>query len=490
MTGNRSYFKSINESITGKVQFGDDSRIDIKGKGSILFCSKDGENKILVDVYYIPDLRSNIISFGQAAESGFDVRMKDDYLTLSDKNGKLITRAKRSKNQIYKVLINLVDPMCLQAATLRRSDTWHARLGHVGRDSLKTMIKKELVIGIPNIKVEKYTCSACMLGKQVRRSFPQATSHRAEGILDLIHGDLCGPITPQKPSYKRYIFVLIDDYSRYMWSILLREKGEAFEKFKSFKTVVEKETGATIKVFRTYRGGEFISNEFQAYCEVTGIVRHLTAPYSPQKNGVVERRNRTLMRMTRSILKAMECPNYLWGEAVRHSTYLIDRVATRVLESMTPYEALKKKKPSVAHIRVFGCISYANVVTPHLKKLDSRSRMLVHLGIELGSKAYRLYDPTNRKIVVSRDVIFDENKMWNWKSNSEDSEGTFNVTYGVFGNRGIDNVEEESSDMSKAIVVSDQQQETPAYEEEEEEEDTNETILRRSMRATKARVFR
>ena len=98
MTGNRSYFKSINESITGKVRFGDDCRIDIKGKGSILFCSKDGTKKVLADVYYIPGLRSNIISLGQATESGCDVRMRDDYLTLSDKDGKLIAKAKRSRN--------------------------------------------------------------------------------------------------------------------------------------------------------------------------------------------------------------------------------------------------------------------------------------------------------------------------------------------------------------------------------------------------------
>lgn len=123
--------------------------------------------------------------------------------------------------------------------------------------------------------------------------------------------------------------------------------------------------------------------------------------------------------MTRSILKAMECPNYLWGEAVRHATYLINRVATRVLEVMTPYEALKKKKPNVGHIRVFGCIGYTKVDTPHLKKLDDRSQILVHLGTEPGSKAYRLYDPMSRKIIVSRDVIFDENKMGNWKRSTE-----------------------------------------------------------------------
>ena len=123
------------------------------------------------------------------------------------------------------------------------------------------------------------------------------------------------------------------------------------------------------------------------------------------------------------------------------------------------------------------------VVTPNLKKLDNRSRMLVHLGTEPGSKAYRLYDPTNRKIVVSRDVIFDENKMWNWRNNSKDSGGTFNVAYGTFGNRGINDDDvrrsETSGGSNKAIVTHDDTAETRDSEEEhdEVEEDNEEDTL-------------
>ena len=423
-------------------------------------------------------------SLGQATESGCEVKMRKDYLTLCDKDGKLIAKAKMSRNRFYKVLINIIDPVCLQAKVLTESTRWHTRLGHIGKEATKKMIKKDLVYGIPNVEVEKDTCTSCMLGKQARLPFPQASAYRAEKILDLVHGDLCGPISPQTPSAKRYIFVLIDDCSRYMWSILLKEKGEAFEKFKIFKAVVEKETGTTIKTFRTDRGGEFISSEFNLYCETAGIVRHLTAPYSPQQNGVVERRNRTLMGMTRSILKAMECPNYLWGEAVRHSTYLINRGATRVLESKTPYEALKEKKPTVNHLRIFGCICYAKVEGPYLKKLDNRSRMLVHLGTEPGSKAYRLYDPSTRRIIVSRDVVFDETKMWNWKHSSEETGGSFNIIHDMFGNRGIKEVEIEGTDSSNAIVVSDQSAETPNLEadEDQDEDEDGESALRRSTR--------
>lgn len=126
-----------------------------------------------------------------------------------------------------------------------------------------------------------------------------------------------------------------------------------------------------------------------------------------------------LMEMSRSILKAMKVPNFLWGEAIRHSTYLINRIPTRALKDQTPYECLRNKKPVIDHLRVFGCIAYAKIESVNVKKLDDRSQTLVHLGIEPGSKAYRLYNPTTRRVVVSRDVVFNENASWNWKGADE-----------------------------------------------------------------------
>lgn len=110
----------------------------------------------------------------------------------------------------------------------------------------------------------------------------------------------------------------------------------------------------------------------------------------------------------------MRVPNYMWGEAIRHVTYLINRTATRTLSAMTPYEAFKGNKPNLSHLRVFGCVGYARVESPNRKKLDDRSRALVNLGTEPGTKAYRLFDPSSRKITVSRDVIFMEDEAWRW----------------------------------------------------------------------------
>lgn len=408
MTGDQRYFSALDNTITGKVRFGDDSKIDIKGKGTISFTDMNGEARRKNDVYFIPDLRSNIISLGQATESGCDIRLKDDYLTMSDQQGKLLVTAKRSKNRLYKVRMGIRDATQLHLSQISESNRWHYRLGHINTATMKLMMQKELVDG-----VEKELCTSYLLGKHARQAFPKSTMYRATRPLELVHGDLCGPITPSTSGGKRYIFVVIDDHTRYMWSILLKEKSEAFEKFKRLKGLIKQEVGETIATFRSDRGGEFTSHEFNLFCEDKGIKRHLTAPYTPQQNGVVERRNRTLMEMARSILKHMHMPNYLWGEAIRHATYLINRIATRSLKDQTPYEALRGRKPNLSHLRVFGCIGYTKIDKVHLKKLDDRSRMLLHLGTEPGSKAYRLYDPEAKKIVVSRDVVFDETKGWN-----------------------------------------------------------------------------
>ena len=314
MSGNRSFFSELDEKITGNVRFGDDSRIDIRGKGSIKFVFNGGEKKILHNVYYIPNLKSNIVSLGQATEAGCKVRMKDNQLYLYDRLGKLMIRTMRSRNRLYKVNLQTENDQCLQVTTTStESSKWHARLDHINVDTMKMMINKELVTGIPRMTINKDTCVSCLLGRQTRQPFPSETAYRATRPLKLVHGDLCGPITPATPARKKYVFVIIDDFSRYMWTMLLQDKSEAFKKFKRFKSLAEQETKTEIQTFRTDRGGEFMSLEFQACCEASGIKRHMTAPYSPQQNGVVERRNRTLLEMTRSILKHMSVPNNLWG---------------------------------------------------------------------------------------------------------------------------------------------------------------------------------
>lgn len=487
MTGDQRYFSKLDTTITGKVRFGDDSRIDIRGKGTVSFTDMNGDSRKMTDVYFIPDLKSNIISLGQATEAGCDIRMRGETLTMRDPHGKLLVTAMRSKNRLYKVKMGLKSTSRLYLTAGSESCKWHARLGHVNYETIRSMIRKDLVFGLPTVNIEKEVCGSCLLGKQSRQAFPQATSYRASKVLELLHGDLCGPITPSTQAGKRYIFVVIDDHSRYMWTALLREKSEAFEKFKSLRSIVEQETKQKIQTLRTDRGGEFISQEFNSYCDRAKIKRQLTAPYTPQQNGVVERRNRTMMEMARSIMKHMSLPCFLWGETIRHVTYLLNRLATRSLNDKTPYELFRGKKPNVSHLRVFGCIGYAKIVGIHLKKLDDRSRMLVHLGTEPGSKAYRLYDPHTKRVVVSRDVVFDESKGWEWNKLSVETRNneSFEIQVGRFGNHGLSGVEEtEHTSRDDQREIEEVKEETETEQLEEEETDIQPKSLRRSERQT------
>lgn len=183
------------------------------------------------------------------------------------------------------------------------------------------------------------------------------------------------------------------NFSRVMWAYLLKNKNDALDAFKKFRALVENNPNRRIETLRTYSGGEFVSKEFNSYCAEAGIKRHLKAPYSPQQNGVVERRNRIMIEMARSLLKEKELPLCFWGEAIRHAIYLLNRFPTRAVEGKTPYEVWSSTKPSLDHICIFGCLAHMRLPNVGLKKLDNQSKEVVYLGKEPGSKAHRMYDP-------------------------------------------------------------------------------------------------
>ncbi|KAK9059981.1 hypothetical protein SSX86_020685 [Deinandra increscens subsp. villosa] len=380
MSGNMSHFSVLDQSMTGKVNFGDGSSVQIAGKGSILLEGNKQEQKLLTEVYYIPSLKSNIMSLGQLTEGGCEVNMKGDKLWVRECSGRLLMKVSRSPNRLYKIALKTGSPKCFHAKMEDPAWLWHGRLGHTNFQNLDDITRKEMVEGVPRIKHISQVCEACMVGKQSRHPFPKESEYRASKPLELVSVDLCGPISPTTEGGNKYFMLLVDDFSRYSW------------------------------------GGEFTSREFADYCALNGIKRLLTAPYSPQQNGTVERRNRSIMNMTRSILKAMGMPLKYWAEAVRHSVYVLNRLPTKALKDVTPFQALRGNKPSLSHLKVFGCVGHVKDVFPGLKKLDDRSHMMVYLGVPEGTKGYRMLDVQKGRIVISRDVKFQENRKWNWDS--------------------------------------------------------------------------
>ena len=163
-----------------------------------------------------------------------------------------------------------------------------------------------------------------------------------------------------------------------------------------------------------------MSKEFLKYCEDNGIRRQLTVPRTPQQNGVAERKNRTILEMARSMLKSKKLPKEFWAEAVACAVYISNRSPTKSVLEKTPQEAWSGRKPGVSHLRVFGSIAHAHVPDEKRSKLDDKSEKYIFIGYDANSKGYKLYNPETKKTIISRNVIFDEEGEWDWRSNNED----------------------------------------------------------------------
>ncbi|OAE22678.1 hypothetical protein AXG93_2675s1110 [Marchantia polymorpha subsp. ruderalis] len=311
-------------------------------------------------------------------------------MSLWDRQDRLLAKVPRSANRLYKVVLQVAQPVCLSIRHGDRAWRWHERLGYQNFGALKTMARTWLVRGLPLIEHVEQVCDACLASKQRRAPFPQVAKYQATETLELVHADLCGPISPSTPGGKKFFLLMVDDHSRFMWMVLLVSKNGAAASIQRFKAAAELESKHPLRTFRTDRGGEFTSIALGEFFVEHGVQRHLTAPYSPQQNGVVERRNQTVVGMARSMLKARNMPNSIWEEAVLTVVYMLNRSFTRSVDGMTPYEAWHGHKPDVDHLRVFGCVAHAKFTRPGLKKLDDRSVKAVFLGYEPGTKAYRL----------------------------------------------------------------------------------------------------
>jgi hypothetical protein len=207
-----------------------------------------------------------------------------------------------------------------------------------------------------------------------------------------------------------------------MWVEMLKTKDQALECFKRIKQRAKLESGNKLMALRTDRGGEFVSNLFSVFCTDGGIKHFTTTPYSPQQNGVVERRNQMVVEMARCLLKTMNVPPEFWGEAVCTAVYILNRSPTKSLDKKTPFEAWFGKKPRVSHLKTFGCTAHVKLIGPGLAKLSDRSKKMIFIGYEVGTKGYRFFDPTAKKLVISRDAVFDEKQPWDWDSAGADSD--------------------------------------------------------------------
>lgn len=194
MTGRAEKFAELDQSVTGRIQFGEGSAVEICGRGSVLLQCHTGEHRVLSDVYFIPWLKNNIISLGQLDENGCKYSAEDGVMTVLDRQRNVLARVRRTKNRMYILNIQQTEPICLMAHAKESSWLWHMRYNHVNFRSLRSLAAEGMVEGMSILEQVGQVCEGCMIAKQRRLPFPSQTSYRASQQLQLVHGDLCGPI--------------------------------------------------------------------------------------------------------------------------------------------------------------------------------------------------------------------------------------------------------------------------------------------------------
>jgi hypothetical protein len=409
MTTVREHLTDLTQCGDAEVVLGDDREVKVAGCGTVSFRRESLPPMALTKVLYVPGLKKNLVSVSTIEEKGYEVLFRDGQVLLLPK-GSSITLAKVIGTRHERLYKFLFQPMRALIHSTSSSDDlceiWHRRMAHLHHGALRVL--REMVTGVPDFSSEHHElCKGCTLGKYTKTSFPSSDS-RAAGILDLIHSDVCGPMSLASLTGSLYYVVFIDDFSQKSWIFFMKTKGQVFSRFQEFKALVENQTGKKIRVLRSDNGGEYTSKAFMDFCAGEGIRRELTVPYNPQQNGVAERKNRAIVGAARAMLHDQGLPLFLWAEACYTAVYLQNRSPHKAVGSMTPEEAFSGKKPEVGHFRIFGCTTYSYVPSEKRTKLEPMAERGIFVGYSETSKAFRIYLPSLRKTVLRRDVRFEE----------------------------------------------------------------------------------
>ena len=199
-------------------------------------------------------------------------------------------------------------------------------------------------------------CESCLFGKMTKTPFTKSCE-RASGLLELVHSDVCGPMSMTARGGYEYFVTFTDDFSRYGYVYLMKSKLETFKKFKEFQSEVQNQLGKNIKFLRSDRGGEYMSHEFDSHLKECGIVPQLTPPGMPERNGVSERWNRTLLDMVRSMMSRTDLPLSFWGFCLETTAFTLNRVPSKSVER-TPHEMWTGKKPALSFLKIWGCEAF------------------------------------------------------------------------------------------------------------------------------------
>ncbi|GJX17331.1 retrovirus-related pol polyprotein from transposon TNT 1-94 [Tanacetum coccineum] len=282
----------------------------------------------------VEGLGHNLFSVRQFCYSNLEDAFRQHTCFIRNLEGVDLLTGSRGNNLYTLSLGDIIafSPICLLSkASKTKSWLWHRCLSHLNFGAINHLARHGLVRGLPKLKFEKdHLCSACAMGKSKKKPHKPKSEDTNQEKLYLLHMDLCGPMRVASVNGKKYILVIVDDYSRFTW----------------------------VKCLRTDNGTEFVNQTLREYYEKVGISHETSVARSPQQNGVVERRNRTLIEAARTMLIYAKAPLFLWAEAVATACYTQNCSIVCLRHYKMPYELLRDKLLDLSFFHVFGALCY------------------------------------------------------------------------------------------------------------------------------------
>ncbi|GKB35932.1 retrovirus-related pol polyprotein from transposon TNT 1-94 [Tanacetum coccineum] len=389
------------------VKFRNDQIAPILGYGDLV------QGTITIKrVYYVEGLNHNLFSVGQFCDADLEVAFRKSTCYICDLKGNDLLIGSRGTD-LYSITLQdttTPNPICLMAkATSSQAWLWHRRLSHLNFDTINLLSKNNIVTGLPKLKfVKDHLCSSCELGKAKRKSFHTKTTPSSKRRLQLLHMDLCGPMRVESINGKKYVLVIVDDYSRYTWTHFLRSKDETPAVLIDFLTLVQRGLHAQVRTVRIDKGTKFLNKTLHAYFAKEGIRHETSTARTLEQNGVVKRRNRTLIEVARTMLSAAKVPLFFWAEAIASTCFTQNCSLVIPRHEKTPYHIINGQKPSVKFFHIFSSLCYIVRDGENLDKMKEKGDACIFVGYSTQSRAYSVFNKRTRIIVETIHVNSDE----------------------------------------------------------------------------------
>lgn len=363
MTPFKDILNDFDGTLHGEVELADGECARVEGKGSVtLKISEEcgGWTIQLNEVIYVPELENNLISLVQLDKKGLEMKIKNGSISIKD-DKEVLFKAVSNGGDVYMVKCDAYDrngqimknsnweeseQIVTRMIARKTAFLWHQRLGH--------MSKLPEVCKTGNIFEN---CETCIKAKMKRRKF-DVSENKTKDVLQLVHSDIVGKITPQSIGGAQYFVTFLDDYSRYSEVAVIKRKDEVFEKLTTYVQKSELQQEKQLKALQTDNGGEYKNDVVRNYLNNKGVIHRLTVPRTPQQNGRAERLNQTLLNVIRCLLLHSGLPNGFWAEALFAANYIRNRCPSTAIDMQVPYELWFRQKLTdecVRAIKVFGC---------------------------------------------------------------------------------------------------------------------------------------